>query len=191
MSNEQRSCVKICVLTENIFLFQKIRLELSGDGECFMCSDSTIPGADVYIVDADCQKFAKSKGLTMSYKDEDADIRLPFKLGALRELIFGKGKNILSLDSEKRCVHLGARVISLTDVELALFTAIYNRGGEFASRETLLKEVWSGTCDSGVINVYVHYLREKLECEGEKIILCSRKSGYAISKKYIGGSEDA
>ena len=191
MSNHMKNDVKICVLTENILLYQKIKLELEDDCVSVTRSDNVISDAYICLVDTDCPKFAKIQGLTMSYKDDNADIRLPFKIGSLKELIFGNERHTLSIDAEKRSVHLGGRVIQLTDVELALFTAIYKRGGEFTSRDTILQEVWGGACDGGVINVYVHYLREKLESEGEKIILCSRKSGYAISKKYIGGSEDA
>ena len=53
-------------------------------------------------------------------------------------------------------------------------------------REEILSTVWGGEADSGVINVYIHYLREKLEVCGEKIILSSRKCGYKIDEKYLG-----
>jgi DNA-binding response OmpR family regulator len=42
-----------------------------------------------------------------------------------------------------------------------------------------------GDKGEGLINVYVHYLREKLEVGGEKIINSSRKNGYAIDEKFI------
>ena len=66
-------------------------------------------------------------------------------------------------------------------------SVIYGAGGEFISREEILERVWKNSADSGVINVYVHYLREKLERHGEKIILSSRKGGYRIDEKYLGG----
>ena len=56
--------------------------------------------------------------------------------------------------------------------------------GEFVSREEILHSVWSGDADPGIINVYVHYLREKLE-DGEKIIVSSRKNGYKIDGRYL------
>ena len=59
----------------------------------------------------------------------------------------------------------------------------------YTSREEIAKKVW-GDASDGLINIYVHYLREKLEIGGEKIILSSRKGGYRIDKKYLGG-EDA
>ena len=38
-----------------------------------------------------------------------------------------------------------------------------------------------------MINVYIHYLREKLELCGEKIIIASREAGYRIDKRFLGG----
>ena len=191
MNNEVFDAVRVAVFTENRFLYQKIKLELGDDALCAMCSDNTAPDAEVYLIDADCERFKYKNGLTMSYSNKNADIALPFKIGTMRDLILRKGKCIIKVDSENGFVQLGGKTITLTDVEMALFEAIYSRAGEFASRDALLKEVWDGACDSGIINVYVHYLREKLESDGEKIIICSRKCGYAISKKYIGDSKDA
>ena len=62
--------------------------------------------------------------------------------------------------------------------------------GEFVSREEILSQVWNGDADCGIINVYIHYLREKIE-HGEKIILSSRKQGYCIDEKYLGGGKNA
>ena len=85
---------------------------------------------------------------------------------------------------------LRGEVIKLTEVEHALFLALMKRGGEFASREDILREVWGSEADEGIINVYVHYLREKLEKSGEKIIVSSRKLGYKIDGKYLGGDKE-
>ena len=35
------------------------------------------------------------------------------------------------------------------------------------------------------MNVYVHYLREKLEYNGEKVIISSRKNGYKIDERFF------
>ena len=191
MSSGANLTTRVAVLTHNRFLYQKIKLELGDMADCIMYAGETIRDASFYLVDADDPAFSDACGLKMSYIDADKDISLPFALGSLKELLFGGGRTMLSIDEKKKCVHLGGRVIQLTDVELSLFSAIYKRGGEYASRDTLLSEVWGGACDSGVINVYVHYLREKLETDGEKVILCSRKCGYAISEKYAGGGKDA
>jgi DNA-binding response OmpR family regulator len=62
--------------------------------------------------------------------------------------------------------------------------------GDFISREELIRRVWGEGADGGVLNVYVHYLREKLEKQGEKIIISSRKNGYKIDGKYLTKGED-
>ena len=63
---------------------------------------------------------------------------------------------------------------------------LYEKKGEYVSREELRLGVWDEDTDSGVVNVYIHYLRQKLE-RGEKIINTSRSLGYKIDEKYIGG----
>ena len=191
MMTAKENTKRVFVVTENRFLFQKIRLELSGVAECVISDGEGCARGAFCLIDTDTKGDCSALGIRMSYTDERAELRLPFKIGDLRRLISGESANQISVDEDKRCVRFGGRVISLTDVEFALFLAIYRRGGEFVSRDAILREVWGGECDGGIINVYVHYLREKLECDGEKIILCSRKCGYAISKKYIGGGDNA
>ena len=91
---------------------------------------------------------------------------------------------------EEKCVLLFGEKIKLTELEYALFSLLYKRQS-FVSREEILASVWHGEADGGIINVYVHYLREKLEKGGEKIILSSRKLGYGISENFLGGKIDA
>ena len=191
MGSRANQTVRVAVITQNRFLYQKIKLELGDTAECIMYAGEAIRDASFYLVDSDNPAFYGMAGLTMSYTAPDADIKLPFAIGSLKQMLFGGGAARLSLDEKNKCVHISGRVIQLTEVEFSLFCSIYKRGGEYASRDTLLEEVWGGACDSGVINVYVHYLREKLESDGERIILCSRKCGYAISEKYAGGGKDA
>ena len=57
------------------------------------------------------------------------------------------------------------------------------------SREELVTAVWGEGADDGVLNVYVHYLREKLEKENERVILYSRKSGYRIDGRLLGDAK--
>ena len=46
------------------------------------------------------------------------------------------------------------------------------------------EHVWHGDADGGIVNVYIHYLREKLEDCGERVIIASRGRGYSLSEKY-------
>ena len=74
----------------------------------------------------------------------------------------------------------------MTELEAALLALLISADGDFVSREEILKRVWQNDADPGIINVYIHYLREKIE-RGEKIILSSRKRGYGIDEKYLRG----
>ena len=91
-----------------------------------------------------------------------------------------------------RLAYLDGKEIKLTEVEASLLGRLISASGEFVSRGELLRGVWGDSADGGVLNVYIHYLREKLEVCGEKIILSSRSAGYGIDKKYLTrGEKDA
>ena len=97
----------------------------------------------------------------------------------------GVDKKRLEVTPALRLVSLDGEKIALTELELKLLTAIMSGNGSFVSRERLLEVVWENKKDVGIVNVYVHYLREKLEKNGEKIILSSRGEGYKISERYV------
>lgn len=170
---------RVLILTADGYLFQKIRLELEGEFECVSTG-----AADTVLADADTVEKIPAGALTMSRRGT-GDIALPFKLGELKKRLMPKEISALTLGD--KCAMLDGKAIRLTDVEFALLRAIYSRGGRYVSREELLQEVWGGGVDGGVINVYVHYLREKLEGGGERVILASRGEGYKINEKLLGG----
>ena len=175
---------KICVITKDAYLLQKIKLELSD------CEIVCEPTGDALII-ADIDTATAPSGALRASRATPCDLPLPLRLGAIRELLAKReeGSALITLLPDDRGVMLRGRRIRLTEVEYALFALLYERMGDFVTREEILDKVWQGERDEGVINVYVHYLREKLECEGEKIILSSRKAGYAIDKKFVGGAK--
>ena len=63
-------------------------------------------------------------------------------------------------------------------------------GAKDFSKAEILRHVWGGDADDGIVNVYVHYLREKLEAGTEKIILSSRGNGYKINEKFLDSEGD-
>jgi DNA-binding response OmpR family regulator len=94
------------------------------------------------------------------------------------------GRLILTKDT--RTVQLGDRSVKLTEVEFRLLSVLASAGaGEYVSRERLIREVWGEGVDGGVVNVYIHYLREKLEKDGERIIISSRREGYKINERAV------
>jgi len=177
---------RVSVITKNRFLFQKIRLELS---ECEVTLGESDGKCDVRLVDLDTAEPIDD-AISMS-RYGACDVSLPFALGTLNKIIEeGEGdKTLLSLDFAARCANLYGEKIRLTDVEFSLLSLLYAAGGEYVGRREILRKVWNNACDEGVINVYIHYLREKLEVGGEKIILSSRKLGYAVNSKFLKGEK--
>ena len=176
----------ISVLTSDEYLFQKIKLDTVGFAEAYLGEREN---PDLVLVDIDT-KDGVSGAVTMSRK-AGADLKIPFALGTVEALLLKKAESRppLSLSESERCAYLRGEKIKLTDVEYALISLLFEKRGEYALREEILDKVWGGEKDAGVINVYVHYLREKLETHGEKIIISSRKCGYKIDEKFFGGCD--
>ena len=81
-------------------------------------------------------------------------------------------------------VRRGQRQVALTAREYALLLLLLEHRGQVLSREQILRQVWHDqqTAASNVIEVYVRYLRQKLEQEGEKrLIHTVRGQGYCLS----------
>ncbi|MGH9115946.1 MAG: response regulator transcription factor, partial [Acidimicrobiales bacterium] len=90
----------------------------------------------------------------------------------------------LSLDTaEHRCWRAWEEV-SLTAREFALFHYLLHRPGEVVSKTELLVHVWDPDADHdpNVVEVYVGYLRRKLDRPGEPSHLDTvRSAGYRLS----------
>lgn len=173
--------MRIAVKTRDNYLFQKIYLILSEEHTVLRTED----GAEIFdLLITDGGESPKVGVITMGRTDE-AMLRIPFTESELRTALpTGKSEESLLTLGDK-CVFLRGIKIPLTELELALLSELYHAKGEFISREALLGSVWGVGCTDGILNVYIHYLREKLESGGEKIILSSRKHGYKIDGRYL------
>lgn len=92
----------------------------------------------------------------------------------------------LSVDPSTREVRRGPRRISLTAREYQLLLALARHPGVVLSREQILREAWSDQQEaaSNVVEVYVRYLRQKLEEEGERrLIHTVRGRGYCLCER--------
>ena len=179
--------MKISVLTNDRYLYRHIELEL--DAPVISYADGVC--ADILILDCDTADEPSFKGkIVRLSREEKADtVRLPLPLGRLRELCSEKDENakrLLTVPNE-RCAILDGKRIKLTSHEYSLLSLLISKGGDYACREEIAKNVFGGASD-GLINLYVHYLREKLEDGSEKIIISSRSQGYRINRKYLGGA---
>jgi two-component system response regulator MprA len=102
--------------------------------------------------------------------------------GAGGELRFGD----LRMDRSTREVTRGNRAISLTRQEFDLLALFLEHPRQVLTRSTILERVWDYDFgrDSNVLEVYVGYLRRKLESGGEpRIILTVRGVGYVLREE--------
>ncbi len=89
----------------------------------------------------------------------------------------------LVVDPARRTVHLGAREIELTRREFELLEELAAHPGMVLSRPQLLESVWGYDfeVDGNVVDVFIGYLRRKLEAEGEaRMIHTKRGVGFVL-----------
>ena len=90
----------------------------------------------------------------------------------------------LEMDPVTRKVHRGSRDVKLSPREFELLQMLMRRAGETVSRQHLLEQCW-GTqeTDSNLVDVYVNYLRKKIDVQGvDKLIHTVRGAGYRLGK---------
>lgn len=91
----------------------------------------------------------------------------------------------IELHRVERRVSRAGRTVTLTQKEFALLEYLMLHKGECVSRSRLLADVWQMPAETGtnVVDVYVNYLRRKLDCEGDggpPVIETVRGSGYRV-----------
>ena len=167
----------IALISENRYLWQKLRLMLPGDEVVLSGADYPLE-YDRIIWDNDSARgTAPSEAITIS--------RIGGKLTpafSLEELISALGNTPrLTISKAERSATLDGHCVKLTEVEFSLLTALMEAEGKYVSRNTLIERVWGGAGNDGLINVYIHYLRQKLETGTERLIFSSRKEGYRLN----------
>ncbi|HWZ20121.1 MAG TPA: response regulator transcription factor [Ktedonobacteraceae bacterium] len=91
----------------------------------------------------------------------------------------------VELDTGTRIAHRGVREIELSPTEYELLFLFMKRPRQVLTREIILDRVWGIDFEgsSNVMEVYVGYLRSKLEAEGEsRLIHTVRSVGYVFKK---------
>jgi DNA-binding response OmpR family regulator len=89
----------------------------------------------------------------------------------------------LLIDTRRRSVKRGARVIPLTAREYALLLYLAHHSGRVVSRNELMAHVWNdaGTTYSNIIDVYASRLRRKIDAGGEpQMISTVRGAGFML-----------
>lgn len=186
----------ITVFTPDEQVGQLLRLELGEAGYRVQIHTGAPSGAHdtLCFIDLDAYPDAPMRetdvGLT---RRTSADARshgtvlsLPFPIGAAVACVERRASSASPLlrMTEHGVVWKG-RHIELTETEHALLRALIEADGATVSREALARCMRGGTSSEGAINVYIHYLRKKLEAGGERILLSTRGGGYRIDRRYL------
>ena len=89
----------------------------------------------------------------------------------------------ITLDPRTRIVRCGARELDLTPTEFALLELFLRHPEEVLTRTAIFNEVWGFDFggNSNSLNVYVGYLRRKLEADGlPRVLHTVRGVGYVL-----------
>jgi len=89
----------------------------------------------------------------------------------------------LTLDPRTRDVRRGDRAIALTPLEFALLELFLSHPRHVLTRSFIFTRVWGFdfSATSNSLNVYVGYLRRKIEADGEgRLIHTVRGAGYVL-----------
>jgi two-component system OmpR family response regulator len=89
----------------------------------------------------------------------------------------------LQLDPIRRTVIRGERAIELTALEYRLLEYLFYRSGEVVSRTDIWEHVFEDSSggSSNVVDVYIGYLRKKLNADGDSDLIQTRRGqGYIL-----------
>ncbi len=163
---------------------------LTGESVCKIIKKE-YPSIPVVILTAKNQSEDVIKGFKLGADDY---ISKPFELDELLARIKARLKtdNVkklqvedLVLDAEKVTVERRGKEITLSPHEFKLLEYLMTNKGKVLSREMILNRVWqySYDVDSRVVDVYVGYLRKKIDGGNEKKLIASvRGFGYTIKE---------
>ena len=94
---------------------------------------------------------------------------MPLPIGLAASVMESENKSApLVLSESERALRLYGKTVKLTEVEYSLLSALVRANGSFISRDALRNAVWGEQSSDGLLNVYIHYLREKLEIDPGK-----------------------
>ena len=152
--------------------------------------------------------YPETKVIILTAKDDTQDVVKGFNIGAddyvtkpfaSEELLARiksrlketKGDKILQVDDltlnpQSMQVKRGSHNIDLTQTEYKLFHYLIKNKNQVLSREMILSHVWGykSDADSRVVDVYVGYLRKKIDKNFEpKLIHSVRGFGYILQDK--------
>ena len=177
----------ICIVSSEASFARMLALELSDRGCRVTLTDGrgSLPPAAMYVVDADEFSDFSFEGKTLRYgfcfsEDGEGCLRRPFLLSDFVRACENGGTRGFSLAEGEESVFLDGVRIRLTHLEYLLLARLAAEKGSPVSRKVLLLDVFEGAEDEGLLNVYIHYLRKKLEKNGRRMIFAVRGQGYVL-----------
>lgn len=96
----------------------------------------------------------------------------------------------LTMDTVKREIRRGERTIDLTPLEFKLLECLLRQGDRVVTRTQILQHVWDVDfySDSNVVDVYIGYLRRKIDRGEERTLLQTiRGVGYSLRAEASDG----
>jgi two-component system response regulator MprA len=156
-----------------------LRLRAEGDVAILMLTARDATSARVQGLDSGADDYLVKP---FAYEELLARVRALLRRGAQRAprlLIYGD----LRLDLDTREVSRGGRALDLTAKEFELLEHLLRQPRRVFSRDQLLESVWGpgSNTTSNVVDVYIGYLRQKLEEAGEtRLVQTVRGVGYAL-----------
>ena len=180
------------VITKNRYFARKIALELAPLSYEVRSSEVIFEDpAELLLIDCDtvdAREYPRG-AILFSKNGGEGVVSIPFPIGEVCKRLSGAEDTGLILNGKDHTVTLFGTVTRLTGIEYALLLRLVLARGEVVSKEELRSTLFEGEATPGAVSVYIHYLRQKLELGGEKIILATRGVGYAIAKKYLPREE--
>jgi len=155
------------------------RLRAEGDVAILMLTARDTTSARVEGLDSGADDYLVKP---FAYEELMARVRALLRRGA------GRAPRVLSygglrLDLDTREVARGERQVNLTAKEFGLLEHLLRQPRRVFTRDQLLESVWGvdSEATSNVVDVYVGYLRQKLEEGGEpRLVQTVRGVGYAL-----------
>lgn len=88
----------------------------------------------------------------------------------------------VALDAQRHRVTRGTQEIELSPREFALLEYLMRNAGQVVSRDQILQRVWGydSEPEGNVVDLYIHYLRRKLDDRRGTVIATVRGLGYTI-----------
>ena len=98
----------------------------------------------------------------------------------------------LALDTMSREVTRDGRPVPLTQKEYSLLEYLMRHAGHPVTREQIAEHVWKTEFDpsTNIVDVYINYLRKKLDVEGPPVVHTVRGTGYVLRDEGLGKGRD-